>query len=360
VSTVELLCPVCQTPQLPSSSVCPGCGEDLAALLHLQARQKLLYNAALRLAKQGQTEMAIASLVQANEIALADPTIMVVLGKLYAQQGRYDNARSSWIKALELRPGIAEAEAGLRRLDAMAQEATTAKASREKEQAAALKRNRQVNQRRSLMTLVGAFVAGAIVLFLFQLVWPQSSAAQSTSRSVALVPSSPTVTPSATPTATPTATVVPSATSAPTAVPSATSAPTVAPPTLVPTPTVPDYAQAVQLAIKARPELAKYTIDVKQDGLVVRLSGLVPTLLIRYQVEYTARGVQGVTLLDLGELRLMGTYTVQLGDSPWSIADKVYGDGRLYPALLRANNLDITAPFYPGLELVLPSPMELK
>ena len=165
--------------------------------------------------------------------------------------------------------------------------------------------------------------------------------------------SSPTVTNTATPAATTTVTLTP------TIVPSATNTPTVTTPTFVPSPTVLNYVQAVQHAIKARPELAEYNIIVKQEGEVVQLSGLVPTIYIRYQVESVARGVQGITLLDIEDLRLMHSYVIQLSDTPWSVAEKFYGNGRLYLALLRANNLKSNA-WYPGLELVLPEPWELK
>ena len=351
--TSSLLCPICQTPQLPTSSVCPGCGENLAPLLHIQARHTLMYNLALRLAKEGQTEKAIANLVQANELAPNDPAILVVLGKLYAQQGRYENAKSSWTKALELCPSMVEAEAGMRRLEDMAQEATAVKANHEKEKFAGFQRERQLHQRRYLMTLVGVFAAGFIALYLLQLVWPRSPTNQTTFQGGAPVTSFPTVTNTATPTATPTVTLTA------TVVPSPTITPTVAPPTFVPSPTVPNYALAVQLAIKARPELADYNITVKQEGGVVHLIGLVPTLYIRYQVESIARGVQGIALLDIGELRLMHSYIIQPGDTPWSVTERFYGNGRLFPALLQANNLEINA-WHPGLELVLPEPGELK
>lgn len=44
-------------------------------------------------------------------------------------------------------------------------------------------------------------------------------------------------------------------------------------------------------------------------------------------------------------------YTVEPGDSFWSIADKVYGDGSRYRELAERNGLDTAQPLYAGMEL---------
>lgn len=46
------------------------------------------------------------------------------------------------------------------------------------------------------------------------------------------------------------------------------------------------------------------------------------------------------------------TYTVQSGDSLWSIADKFYGDGYLYTFVRDSNNIENNS-IYPGQELVI-------
>lgn len=48
------------------------------------------------------------------------------------------------------------------------------------------------------------------------------------------------------------------------------------------------------------------------------------------------------------------TYTVLPGDSPWRIAQKVWGDGSRYPEIQRANGLDDESTIHPGDVLVIP------
>ncbi|GEM_PF-791910 len=48
------------------------------------------------------------------------------------------------------------------------------------------------------------------------------------------------------------------------------------------------------------------------------------------------------------------TYTVQPGDSPWTIAQKMYGDGTKYPLIMSANNLTSTTRLRVGAVLVIP------
>jgi LysM repeat protein len=48
------------------------------------------------------------------------------------------------------------------------------------------------------------------------------------------------------------------------------------------------------------------------------------------------------------------TYTVQSGDSPWIIAQKVYGDGTKYPLIMTANNMTSTTRLRTGTVLIIP------
>ncbi|HEX7588708.1 MAG TPA: LysM peptidoglycan-binding domain-containing protein [Anaerolineae bacterium] len=49
------------------------------------------------------------------------------------------------------------------------------------------------------------------------------------------------------------------------------------------------------------------------------------------------------------------TYTVQSGDTLWSIAVKFYGNGSKYPLILRANNMADNATLSVGVTLAIPS-----
>ena len=48
------------------------------------------------------------------------------------------------------------------------------------------------------------------------------------------------------------------------------------------------------------------------------------------------------------------TYTVQSGDSPWVIAQKVYGNGSKYPLIMSANGLSDTTRLRVGMTLTVP------
>jgi LysM repeat protein len=48
------------------------------------------------------------------------------------------------------------------------------------------------------------------------------------------------------------------------------------------------------------------------------------------------------------------TYTVQSGDSPWTIAQKVYGNGSKYPLIMSANNLTDSTRLRVGMILKIP------
>lgn len=48
------------------------------------------------------------------------------------------------------------------------------------------------------------------------------------------------------------------------------------------------------------------------------------------------------------------TYTVQSGDSPWTIAQKVYGNGSKYPSIMSANNLTDSTRLRVGMVLKIP------
>ena len=50
-----------------------------------------------------------------------------------------------------------------------------------------------------------------------------------------------------------------------------------------------------------------------------------------------------------------GTYTVQSGDSPWSIAQKVYGDGAQYKTIMSANGITDSTRLRVGMVLKIPA-----
>jgi len=51
------------------------------------------------------------------------------------------------------------------------------------------------------------------------------------------------------------------------------------------------------------------------------------------------------------------TYTVQLGDTLWRVAERVYGNGSNYKAIFEANRETLETPdqIFPGQKLVIPA-----
>ena len=358
------ICPVCQIPLPSGATTCPDCGENLSALLHLDAKPKIAYNTGLGLARKGQIDQALGVLLQAMEADPADPAMPVVLGKLYAQQGRNADARAAWTRALELNPAQPEAKACLQRLDTLESEAQQAGEMRAQEQATTLQRQNALGQRRRMLQFLGTFLCGVVFLLLAQFLWDRVASpniSQPTQQAAVPVQPSPTLLP-ASPTAVPSVTPVPTPVPSPTAIAAVLCQPAVCPsqPTATPAPIPQNLEPDVQRALQAMPDLASLTIKVQQVGTVVRLVGVVPNLTVLYQVASTAAGVPGVTAVDFRELTLMHSYVLQAGDSLWSVTEKFYGDGRLWPQLVKANGLHMPYTIHPGQVIVLPDQAEFK
>ncbi|NLV74407.1 MAG: tetratricopeptide repeat protein [Chloroflexi bacterium] len=93
--TRVVICPYCDGRVSGESTVCPGCQEDLAALVHLEYLDVIRYNQALSLIREGRRDEAIEMLeasIKANpEFAPAH----VQLAKLAARDGNWERARAS-------------------------------------------------------------------------------------------------------------------------------------------------------------------------------------------------------------------------------------------------------------------------
>jgi len=119
----------------------------------------------------------------------------------------------------------------------------------------------------------------------------------------------------------------------------------------------PDLRGAVEAALAQVTGLGPLDVAVVQEGDTVRLAGHVSSLYARYAVESAARAVPGVGALDLTQLRIVGTYVVQAGDSLSAIAAAVYGAADAWPALANANRIEPPYSLRVGQVLEVPLPV---
>ena len=129
-------------------------------------------------------------------------------------------------------------------------------------------------------------------------------------------------------------------------------------------------AKAVLSAIRGNGELANNPIDVLQSGNSVILRGAVDSDHELRLAEQLARGVQGVSGVDISGLRVAQgakelakdkdeetgdtVYTVKPGDSLSKIAEHYYGDQMEYKKIAHYNNISNPDLIQPGQKLRIP------
>lgn len=99
-----MTCPYCGADVPQDTTVCPACHEDLSALARIEHAHEIHYNKALSLARQGELsearDQALMALGFREDFVLA----YVLLAKVYANQGAWEEAKESVAKALALSP----------------------------------------------------------------------------------------------------------------------------------------------------------------------------------------------------------------------------------------------------------------
>ncbi|WP_339096860.1 LysM peptidoglycan-binding domain-containing protein [Deinococcus sp. VB343] len=129
-------------------------------------------------------------------------------------------------------------------------------------------------------------------------------------------------------------------------------------------------AKAVHQAIRSNGELADDPIDVLQSGKSVILRGVVDNDHELRLAEKIARGVEGVSGVDVSGLRVAAgvkdlakdkdeetgdtVYTVKAGDSLSKIAEKYYGDAMQYKKIAHYNNISNPDLIHPGQKIRIP------
>ena len=358
-----IVCPVCRVPLPKGTTLCPDCGEDLAAIVYLQRQADVLYNAGLCAAQAGDLDRAIRQLEQSAELGKTSTTLGL-LGKLYSQRGQRDRARDAWQEALQIAPECEAAQEGLSYFASLeADEARGAEQVRLTQLQLRADERRRARIRWALQVVL-SFAVGVICFWALQRFWVGTTASDGRPTQVAVAEISLSPVPTDTPTSLPPSrtpapeavapTVTPPASPEPkqTAAPTATTQPTVAPP---PTPTR-DLRGPAQVALQAQGGLDARRIRVEQSGNTVSLVGDVPSLLSRYQIELAVRRALGTVPLDLQHLTVAQTHAVKGGDTLWGISNAMYGTPLRWKDIADANNLE--SPYWVpvGQELRIPLP----
>ena len=130
-------------------------------------------------------------------------------------------------------------------------------------------------------------------------------------------------------------------------------------------------AKAVYHAIRSNGELADDPIDVLQSGKSVILRGAVDNDHEQRLAEQIARGVEGVSGVDISGLKVVAqakemhqerdaqtgdaTYTIKAGDTLSAIALKYFGDAMRYKDIAHLNNISNPDAIQAGQVLKIPS-----
>lgn len=133
-------CPVCTSKQSSNELTCQRCQADLSLLVHLNNQGVVYYNEGLRLARLGQEEVALEHLQAALLLNPDYAESYLVMGKLYAQRGAYEEAIIAWHRVLRQAPPDsplrAKAERGIAKAEELQQ--------RQQREMAAARRRRKV------------------------------------------------------------------------------------------------------------------------------------------------------------------------------------------------------------------------
>ena len=119
----------------------------------------------------------------------------------------------------------------------------------------------------------------------------------------------------------------------------------------------PDLAARVQEALKADDSLAYAHLEVEQIGAGIVLKGYVLDADLKLQAETVARSVEGIGLVDAGQIEVWSIYTVKNHDSLRSIARRCYGNEAKWVDIFNANQPLIADwnLIHVGWRLVMPS-----
>jgi LysM repeat protein len=368
-----ITCPACghDVQISPDAASCPQCGEDLHHLLDPVVDSRYAYQRASELAAAGDLE---AALIEAwRGLAASDsPDLHLLAAILTWRLGRNEEMRTH-IAAIPVDDSLrAEAEWLLR--SQQRGDAAGASPLSEPENDFSLEEfvapppqpapePRRKPRRWPVAFVVFLLIAGGIVWLATAGVFspgspdPGLGAGEADSRSLAATgggaPLLPTPTPTLTPTPLPTATVSPNLVSAPTA-----DAELAAVDASVVVSDDAAFDLAAYLTTAGHDDLAELDVSARFQGAELTLVGAAPFAIQRSRLIELLQEAPGVDAVNAAELyvRPPVTYTVQSGDSLWSITARVYGDAAYMEEIYNANRDAMTSPsaLRTGMVLKLP------
>lgn len=112
-----MICPYCKTENRDDRAACYHCSGDLAPLRAIVNKAKNLHNDALEHAERGRAAEAISTLQTALQLDGSYVAAWVVLGTILAREGRFEEARAAWEKALSIDPRYEKCHQYLEKLD---------------------------------------------------------------------------------------------------------------------------------------------------------------------------------------------------------------------------------------------------
>lgn len=359
----SIKCPVCHISPLPGTTLCPDCGKDLSMLIYIQNEVDLQYNQALDLVNVGKNEEAIVLLAYLVQKQPDNARVVNLLGKVYANLGQYETARCVWLQALKFCPEEVSFRENLTVLETTIkkqadfqrkqqealfaqQEANDAKL--ESERTARLSDTRRKLRWMNAGKLVGAFLAGVILLFIWQ--------------KVLNTPTAPVVYTNPTETVSTQGTEVSAVILTDTPIPTYTPYPTYTPlPTLQPTATTvpptatPDLHSTVMASLASESNYSSLGLKVEQlDSNTVRVVGEIHNVWERYSLERFLYTIPGIRTVDMSGVTFGRFYIVQANDTFSEISMKVYGNWIYWKKIAEYNGMSFPYTLREGMELKIP------
>jgi tetratricopeptide (TPR) repeat protein len=267
--------------------------EMINSINHLQ--NTIIISRSSELARRGRLQEAALLLASIADQENQDPAVYDLMAKIYAQQGSFDKARSYWELALLKNPKNKEYLKAIKRCNSY---------------------NTGYSRFQSFKAIkVGAFLLMCIVALYF--IYSNWSETQTTIHSLNeeinylqdLIPEEE---------------------------------------------ALPDYKILVENILYEDPVFSAMDLDIRQHGLVITVSGEVPDLITRYELENRLGMIGGVEALDYRGLTITDAYEVIAGDTLWNIAERVYGNPYLWPKIAEANWLQPPYALEIGQKLIIP------
>jgi len=302
-------CPVCDSHRVErGDNICPRCKTDLSLWNQIIDLPNRYYNQALHMIKANRIIEAKDKLTIALALYPEYFDSQFLLGKIYAELRRYEEAIAIWEKALKHSPeNSGEIEDLINEAKNRQHEIVTKKDEEQKRMLERVKKEESRRMRFRWIAYSAIFSIIALMIGIFQPYRPFGRAQSAT-------------------------------------LPVTTSKPI-------------EYKQAVENILKTHGAL---DIQVNQKNSVIYLLGKVLIPQEKYRIESLVRGIKGVSAVDLSGIDVLYPkgyfYTIRKNDNLWIIAERLWGNGAKFERIYQANKQTILDPsnISPGITILIP------